>query len=130
METNPDPPFAVAAGPPRSAPLTLRVGPDELILLAKETNMLLDAVDSLAETIERQLERSSRPDDDLVSRAVIEELGELAALLESSATRFSDPPLELTPSQLRHVRQALSDLAGYHRTDLPPGLVDLRARLA
>lgn len=129
MEANPDRSFAVAPSPPRSAPLTLRVGTGELILLAKETNMLLDAIDSLAETIERQLEQGPRADDDLVPRAVLEELGELAVLLESSATRFSDPALELTPSQLRHVRHALSDLAGYHRTDLPPGLVELRAQL-
>ena len=109
----------------RSAPLPLRIGTDEVLLLAAEVDLLLDAVAFLRATIDEAARRAGRPSP----REVIAQLDELAGLLHSSAVKLTDEPFAPTAEQARLLRQALADLVGYHRTDLPNGLRSLREQL-
>jgi hypothetical protein len=86
---------------PRSGPLVVRVGEDELILLAEDV-------------------------DTIVAGAV----EALAVLLESSGTRLNDPPVELDRDRARLMRQILADIEGYQRRELSPVLRDLRQLVA
>ena|SRR5690348_2900017 len=109
----------------RSGPLPLRVGGVEVLLLAAEVDLLLDAVALLRTTVEDAARKAGRPQPQDVDDA----LAELAELLHSSARTLADEPFEPTADQRRLLNQALADLVGYHRVDLPGGLRTLREHL-
>jgi hypothetical protein len=122
---------AVASLPPsRRPPLPLRVGDVEVILLGEDVDLLEDAIESLRLAIEGSRSRSGpEPMDGDVTSEVLAELAALRRLLDAPAPGLRDPALEPSPAQRRLLRQALAELSGYQRIDLPPALRELRSNL-
>jgi hypothetical protein len=120
---------ASPVGSPRP-PLVLRVAEGEVVLLASDLDLLDRAINFLGVAIERARSGSGpASSDETVTCGVLAELAALKTLLDSPARRFVDPPLEPTRAQNGLLRQALAELGGYHRIDLPPALRELRSLL-
>jgi hypothetical protein len=115
---------------PRSGPLVVRVGEDELILLADDVDTIVAGADKLAAATRQSSKRASSSHARQVAEQVIDDLEALAVLLESSGTRLNDPPVELNRDRARLMRQILADIEGYQRRELSPVLRDLRQLVA
>lgn len=124
-------PGPTATREPRTRPLALLIGSDELILLGDDVNALVESLDKLIASTYEALRRSGADASRIeISQQSIEELDELAGLLSTAGSRLGDPPVEIDREKARLLRQALADLDGYQRRELTPGLLDLRQRLS
>lgn len=129
--------MTTAAGPeptdstaPRRGPLVVRVGDDELILLADDVNAIVAGAGNLADATRESSKRAGSVHAREVAEQVIEGLEELKVLLASSGTRLNDPPVDLDRDRARLMRQVLVDIEGYQRRELSPALRDLRHLVA
>lgn len=123
-------PSSTDSAPPRRGPLVVRVGDDELILLADDVTAIVAGAGKLAEATRESSKRASSIHAREVAERVIEGLEELTVLLESSGTRLNDPPVDLDRDRVRLMRQVLADIEGYQRLELSPALRDLRQLVA
>jgi hypothetical protein len=108
----------------------VRVGEDELILLADDVDTIIAGADKLAAATRESSKRARSSHARQVAEQVIDDLEALAVLLESSGTRLNDPPVELDRDRARLMRQILADIEGYQRRELSPVLRDLRQLVA
>ena len=111
-------------------PLALQVGDGELILVASDVNVLLDAIERLAEGMRESCLYHQQPG---VLEALLTRSAELESLQDALATparSLADPPLEITRVRARLLREVLADITGYQRGELTPGLRDLRRVLS
>ena len=112
-------------------PLALQVADGELMLVASDVNVLLDAIERLAEGMrESFLHHHHQPG---VLEALQTRSAELESLLYALATparSLADPPLEITSVRARLLREVLADITGYQRGELTPGLRELRRVLS
>ena len=111
-------------------PLALQVADGELMLVASDVNVLLDAIERLAEGMRESFLQHHQPG---VAEALETRSAELASLQEALATparSLADPPLEITRVRARLLREVLADITGYQRGELTPGLRDLRRVLS
>ena len=125
--------MSIANGPDqarRNGPLVVRVGDAELILLADDVAAIVVGADKLAAATRESSQRAASSHAREVAEQVIDALAALTALLESSGTRLTDPPVELDRDRARLMRQILADIEGYQRRELSPVLRDLRQLVA
>lgn len=124
-------PGPTPAREPRTRPLALLIGSDELILLGDDVNAIVESLDKLIASTYEALRRLGADGNrvEITEHAVLE-LDELAVLLTTAGSRLGDPPVEIDRERSRLLRQALADLDGYQRRELTPGLLDLRQRLS
>jgi hypothetical protein len=116
---------------PRTRPLALAIGGEELILLGDDVNALVESIGKLIEATYESLRRSGADESRVAAyEEAAAEFEGLADLLTTTGSRLGDPPVEVDRVQIRMLRQAVADLDGYQRRELTPGLVDLRKRLA
>lgn len=116
---------------PRTRPLPLLIGGDELILLGDDVNSLIESIDKLIAATYDALRRAGANDSRIeISQQAITEYEELAVVLSTAEARLGDPPVEIDAERARLLRQVVADLDGYQRRELTPGLLDLRKRLA
>jgi len=111
-------------------PLALQVGDGELLLVASDVNVLLDAIERLAEGMRESFLHHQQPG---VLEALLTRSAELESLQDALATparSLADPPLEITRVRARLLREVLADITGYQRGELTPGLRDLRRVLS
>ena len=111
-------------------PLALQVGDGELLLVASDVNVLLDAIERLAEGMREAFLHHQQPG---VLEALLTRSAELESLQDALATparSLADPPLEITRVRARLLREVLADITGYQRGELTPGLRDLRRVLS
>jgi len=111
-------------------PLALQVGDGELLLVASDVNVLLDAIERLAEGMRESCLYHQQPG---VLEALLTRSAELESLQDALATparSLADPPLEITRVRARLLREVLADITGYQRGELTPGLRDLRRVLS
>jgi hypothetical protein len=115
---------------PRTRPLPVLVGGNEVILLAEEVNALIESVDKLVASTYESIERAGQRHLHEIAQRSIDELEALADVLTGYGGRFGDPPLELDGDRSRVLRKVLADFDGYQRRELTAGLRELRAFLA
>lgn len=115
--------------PQRSGPLTLSAGSLEATLLAAEANRLLDGLQKLAEGMRNSHTRSTASSGESLQKHLAE-LEALGDALASASGSFTDPPLRISHDQARLLRTTLSDMTGYQREQLTPGLDHLRKILS
>jgi hypothetical protein len=116
---------------PRTRPLALLIGDEELILLGDDVNALVESIDKLIAATYEALRRSGADASRIeASEHAIKVYGELAEVLSTSGSRLGDPPVEVDRERARLLRQVVADLDGYQRRELTPGLLDLRKRLS
>ena len=111
-------------------PLALQVGDGELLLVASDVNVLLDAIERLAEGMRESCLHHQQPG---VLEALLTRSAELESLQDALATparSLADPPLEITRVRARLLREVLAEITGYQRGELTPGLRDLRRVLS
>jgi hypothetical protein len=115
---------------PETRPLALLVGDGEFLLVASDVNVLLDAIERLAEGMREAFLHHQQPGvlDALKTRSA--ELESLQVALATPARSLADPPLEITRMHARLLREVLADITGYQRGELTPGLRDLRRVLS
>jgi hypothetical protein len=91
----------------RARPLPLQVSGGEVVLLAAEANLLIDAVGRLIAAIRRQ----RRPVRNVTAKTIEAQVAELEALqqmLAAACGSLADRPLEISGDRARFVREALS----------------------
>jgi hypothetical protein len=116
---------------PRTRPLALLIGDEELILLGDDVNALVESIDKLIAATYEALRRSGADASRIeASEHAIKDYDELAEVLSNSGSRLGDPPVEIDRERARLLRQVVADLDGYQRRELTPGLLDLRKRLS
>ena len=116
---------------PRTRPLALLIGDEELILLGDDVNALVESIDKLIAATYEALRRSAADASRIeASERAIKDYDELAEVLSTSGSRLGDPPVEIDRERARLLRQVVADLDGYQRRELTPGLLDLRKRLS
>lgn len=101
-------------------------------MTAADVNLLIEGAIELARGARNAHAQRSIADDHLkehLGELVEAHLSELIALAEELAAASPlplDPPLHLTRAKAQLLRQVISDLGGYQRRDLTPGLRMLR----
>jgi len=108
----------------RTSPLALRAGEQEVVLLPADVNTLIDGMDRLVASV-AQSAGGGRRGASGVSLQAVENIGALRALLDTSTSRLTDPPVEITRDAGRVLRQVMADLSGYQKADLTRGLREL-----
>lgn len=116
--------------PPRSRPLALQIGSNEVLLLAGDVNALVTGTTALIDGMERSHRDSDQPGIADTLQTHLAELEALRGILATAAGSLADPPLELTQQQANNLRQVLADLAGYQRGNLTQALRELRHALS
>ena len=111
-------------------PLALQVGDGELLLVASDVNVLLDAIERLAEGMREASLHRRQPGVLEALQTRSDELESLQEALATPARSLADPPLEITRVRARLLREVLADITGYQRGELTPGLRDLRRVLS
>jgi hypothetical protein len=111
-------------------PLVLQVGDGEIVLVASDVSVLLDAIERLADGMRESFLHHQQPGVLEALRAQAAQLESLRDALATPNRSLLDPPLEVTHDRARLLREVLADITGYQRGDLTPGLRDLRRLLS
>jgi len=111
-----------------TGPLVLRIGRREVILLAGDVRLLLDAADVLADAIANEADRAHGRWD--ASAHAVAELDALKGALTRAPGGVLAPAVEVDAAAARLLQRVTADMAGYQRSELTPGLHDLRHALA
>jgi hypothetical protein len=111
-------------------PLALQVGDGEIVLVASDVSVLLDAIERLGDGMRESFLHHRQPGVLDALHAQAEQLESLQDALTTPNRSLAHPPLEVTRDRARLLREVLADITGYQRGDLTPGLRDLRRLLS
>jgi hypothetical protein len=114
------------SGARRTKPLSVRIGSINLILVAADVNLLIEAAGRLAEGMRQTHEREGPATTAESLRLHLAELESLREVLANAAGSPADPPLAITRERARLLRQVMADVTGYQRGELTVSLRELR----
>ena len=105
----------------------LRVGPDELHLLAGELAELAEGAASWSAELRRQ--SGAVRGQHLRSLETSLQVSALVEELIAAPGGLSDPPVQLGDGEAQLLRRLLAEMVSYQRRTLTPGLREFKARL-
>jgi hypothetical protein len=114
------------SGSRRTKPLPVRIGSVNLILVAADVNLLIEAAERLAQGMQQTHEREGHAGTAESLRLHLAELESLQEALASACGSLADPPLEISRERARLLRQVMADVTGYQRGELTVPLRELR----
>jgi hypothetical protein len=113
----------------RQRPLALSVAGREIVLLANDANLLIAAGERLLASITEQMQRGGAGASGATPEAVAALDAFIGSLAEAAQT-IADPPLRIEEAaDIVLLRRLLTELKGYQRGEITPGLRELRLAL-